>query len=134
VDALIPPSISASKKSGFSGTIKRLAGKVVKFYVRHKDVIDPVAAVVASVAPVVIKEILSGGSNNSKDDDDSDYATYSTPTDARERNTIDSTQNEATIERHSPSEHTVSPHQQRYGKDKVWKDKEPYTRGKNSDE
>ncbi len=31
--------------------------------------------------------------------------------------------------RSSPVEHTVQAHRQRYGKDKVWKDKSPYSRG-----
>ena len=133
-DILIPPSTITSKKSGFGGTVKHIAGKVVKFCVKHKEVIAPIAAIVASTVAIAIKETIDRGSKSSNGnyDDDYDYPTYPSPQNTSEENSAASTQREAIIERSSPIEHTVPAHSQRYGKDKTWKEKESYTRGKNS--
>lgn len=133
-DVPISSSLKSSKKSGLGGTVKRLVGKAVKFYVKHKDVIDPVVTIVASAAVVAIKENLDGRSksSNSNYEDDVDYATYSSSADVSGENTTVSVQHEEIVERSSPSDHTVSAHRQRYNGE--WRDKEPYKRGKNSDD
>ena len=132
-EASIPTSLKILEKSGFGSTAKYLAGKVAKFYVRHKKIIDPVVTFFELIVVVVIKETLIGSSksNSNAYDEADDYATYYSPPEASGGG-IDSFQQEDMIERSSPDEHTVSAHRQRYYGQ--WKEKAPYKRGKNSDD
>lgn len=127
-----PTRLKIPERSGLGRTIKHLAGKVARFYVRHKNIID---TVVATTATVVIKESLGGGSKSStnsyEDDDDYDYSTYPSLEVPSEEHSTASVQQERIIDRSSPKEHTVSVHRQRYNGE--WRDKAPYPRGKNSD-
>ncbi|MEL1136561.1 teneurin-3 [Desulfitobacterium sp. THU1] len=140
--AVIPPgSINASKK-GFIGTVKHFAGKAMKFYIRYKKVIDPIVIPVALATVAVVKESLdrnSRSTNQNKTDVD-DYFTYDPDNpDVDDYSAYDSdpdSTNKDIIERSSPSEHIVTGHGQHYHTKEgtIWKDKEPYPRGKNLDE
>lgn len=127
--------LNVPEKHVFVSTVKHLAGKVAKFYVRHKNIIDPFAvALVTTTATVVIKESLGGGSKSSTSsyEDDDDYSTYPSLEEPSEEQSTAFVHQDRLIDRSSPSEHTVTAHRQRYNGE--WRDKAPYTRGKNSDE
>jgi hypothetical protein len=151
IDANIVEPKSSSLKSQvmseFSNTAKspvdtfeRLIGKGVKFYFRHKNLIDPFAkilfTIVGAVAVVVIKEKLGGNSQSNTSDYENDYdyddTTSSPLLDENEENDEDHGQQEDIIGRSSPCENNVRAHKQRYNN--KWKDKQPYTRSKKSDD
>lgn len=140
--AAIPlDSINTSKK-GFIGAVKRFAGKAAKFYIRHKEVIDPILitgalATVAAVNESINRNSKSTYQNHSTVDDYSSYDPDDTDIDdySAYDSDPDST-NRDIIERSSPSEHIVTGHGQHYHTKEgtIWKDKDPYPRGKNLDE
>jgi hypothetical protein len=134
VEATFLSSSSSTTPSGFVGIVKRFAGKAVKFYVRHKNIIDPIAITAAVTIVVIIEETLKGSSKSrSRDDsDDDDYTTSSLPTNTIEEHNTSPTIREDITKRSSPSEHTVSAHRQRYNGE--WKEKKPYVRSKTSEE
>jgi hypothetical protein len=153
--AIIPSRSVNTSKNGFVGTLKLFAGKVGKFYFRNKKIIDPILTVAAVATVVAVKESLDRNSNSTNqnrtdvddysayDSDDTDVDDYSAydpdDTDVDDNSDYDSdpdsTSKEIT-ERSSPSKHMVDRHPQRYHTKEgtIWKDIEPYPRGKNSDE
>ncbi len=140
--AVIPPGSINTSKKGFVGTVKDFACKAVKFYIRHKKVIDPIVIPVALATVAVVKESLdrnSRSTNQNKTDVD-EYFTYDPDnTDVDDYSAYDSdpdSTNEDIIERSSPSGHIVTRHGQHYHTKEgtIWKDKDPYPRGKNLDE
>jgi len=131
VKASISTRLNMPEKRGFVSTVQNLASKVVRFYVGHKNIIDPIAA----IATVAIKESISSSSKSHtssyEDNDDDEYSIYPSLDEPSGEQGTDIVEQD--VGRSSPIEHIVPEHRQRYGKDKVWKDKEPYTRGGNSD-
>lgn len=137
-------SINTSKK-GVIGAVKhfagKAAGKAVKFYIRHKKVIDPIVIPVALAAVAVVKESLdrNSRSTNQNETDVDDYFTYDPDDTDDDYSAYDSdpdSTNRDIIERSSPSGHIVTGHGQHYHTKEgtIWKDKDPYPRGKNLDE
>lgn len=153
--AVIPPGSINTSKKGFIGTIKHFAGKAAKFYIRHKEVIDPILITGALATVAVVNESINRNSKStyqnrssvddysSYDPDDTDIDDYSAygsdDTDVDVNSDYDSdsdSTNRDIIERSSPSGHVVTGHGQHYHTKEgtIWKDKDPYPRGKNLDE
>lgn len=87
--AVIPPGSISTSKNGFVGAIKHYADKAVKFYIRHKKVIDPILVSVALTTVAVVKDSFKRDSNSTNqnhiyvddypayDPDDTDVNDYS---------------------------------------------------------
>lgn len=118
----IVPKVNGHK-SVMAG-VKETAKKIWDEY--GDDIIRGTVMFFAAIAPKIIESLVSAHDNsekksrldNSQDDvlDDNKSHQYF-------EDNIEST------ERNSPREHMVKTHAQRYGKDKVWKEKDAYPRG-----
>lgn len=120
--------------------VKKLVSKVVNYAINNPGKV--VTGIIAATG--VIGEVVSVTKNsksgtlksNEKDyissnnnDWDNNYKENGFVTDEFLENDTVSNDIVETPERSSPCEHTVKPHGQHYGKNKVWKEKEAYTRG-----
>lgn len=140
--------INSKRDGGFKRFIdeaKKLIGKAVNYAINNPGkVITGIVAVAG-----VVEEVVSVTKNYDSGTSKSNNSDYIPPIDADRDNHYEESDFAAdeffgndTIsddsaemsERLSPCEHTVKPHGQHYGKDKVWKEKKAYKRGgKNKD-
>ncbi|MGO5053619.1 teneurin-3 [Lachnospiraceae bacterium LCP25S3_G4] len=138
VDVPKSPNINTSKKKrvGIGNQILRVADAAQKFSNRH-----PILTEIGKWAGLIVLSAAagkavsnSGKSSNENSNSDNNYippTNTKTPNESSEELLTSSVQSSDDIVKSSPSEHTVSPHRQRYNG--VWKDKESYSRGKKDD-
>ena len=142
----MPPSHSPMLKSRVSktqdhgvkkaiATITNSLDKAVKWTWNHKNEIIACAATVGNIGYYIASVVSKSNAENS------DHGRYQSTSEGTDDSFVSN--DDANFEGHdesekgthaSPREHIVKPHGQRYGKNKVWKEKKAYPRGgKNKD-
>ena len=147
------PAQTSRLKQNTNGTKDGLAGKIInaikrpvikgaKWIWNHKE--DVILGVGATIAAKMGYDIYKTRSNTGNSSDNrylssSDIFNSILDNDTNLSSFVDDMipeEEESEKSSHaSPRKHTVKPHGQHYGKDKIWKEKESYTRGgKNKDD
>jgi hypothetical protein len=129
VSAKIKTAVPKAQK--VAQMIKDKASEVVKFTVEHKEIIGAVAE--GAIAIYAMRKSSSSDYSSSTDEDDEGitYEEENSEEDFEEDDFSDESLSEGPEKssRASPRKHIVKPHGQRYGKNKVWKEKKSFQRG-----
>lgn len=127
---------------GLGNTVKKAFKAVVGFSNRHPVLTGIVKAVGVAGLAAAADAVANGGRSSSRNSSSGDYSytpsqsesdTYDDNYDEAPTDEVD---NDASMKRSSPKEHTVRPHGQHYKKngERVWIEKDAYPRGGNKDE
>lgn len=129
----VPKAISENALKRFTSGAGRIARKVGKIALEHKEEIIGIAFTVGSAILAAVSSSDSNSSGEKSDSSSNDKLNYRSSSDDVER---DYTDTASGTERSSPREHEVPRHSQRYHtKDGVVvREKEPYHRGSKKEE
>ena len=109
--------------------LKYYFGKAIDFYQNNKETINPIVKTVLREGVEVYLAYKAGKSTNHGDKKSTNKTNKkSLGLDEIVKSSLD------VSKRNSPEEHIVPSHRQRYGKDKVWKEKKSYKRGGKKDD